>query len=60
MQSLELFSNGGGKINDADLESRPQAVLSSANAARLEELRRTYDPDGLFDSYLGETRPSRE
>ena len=59
MRSLEPFSNGGGKVNDADLEARPQAVLSTENAARLEELRAVYDPGGLFDSYLGETRPNR-
>lgn len=58
MRSLEPFSNGGGKVNDADLEARPHAVLSTQNAARLEELRAIYDPDGLFNSYLGETRPS--
>ena len=58
MRDLEPFSNGGGKVNDADLEARPQAVLSTRNAARLEELRAAYDPEGLFDSYLGETLPN--
>jgi FAD/FMN-containing dehydrogenase len=34
-------------------------AFSTGNAAKLEGLRARCDPDGLFDSYLGETRPSR-
>jgi FAD/FMN-containing dehydrogenase len=42
----------GVQFSDANLPVRPGQGLSPGNARWLEELRRTYDPDGLFCSYL--------
>jgi FAD/FMN-containing dehydrogenase len=51
MRRIEPHTNGGGKVNDNNLFSRPMAVLRPESAARLEQLRATYDPDGRFDTY---------
>ena len=53
MRKLLPHSVGGGKVNDCDLTAFRKAFLSAPNAARLEELRGTYDPDGLFHPALG-------
>jgi FAD/FMN-containing dehydrogenase len=53
MRRLLPCSIGGGKVNDCDLAAFPKAYLSAAHAARLEELRRTHDPDGLFHRPFG-------
>jgi hypothetical protein len=42
----------GTQFSDANPADRPDAGLSSPNAARLEELRAQYDPEGLLRSYL--------
>lgn len=42
----------GIQFADENLALRPANGLAAANAARLEELRARYDPDGLFKSYL--------
>ena len=42
----------GTQFSDANPADRPDRGLSSANAARLEELRGRYDPEGLLRSYL--------
>jgi FAD/FMN-containing dehydrogenase len=51
MARVEPYSVGGGKVNDSNLFTRPMAVMRPEAAARLEELRATYDPDGRFDAY---------
>jgi FAD/FMN-containing dehydrogenase len=52
MRRLEPFSEGI-QLADENLVERPHArYLSEENTARLEELRRAWDPDGLFHSYL--------
>ena len=52
IRRLEPFSEGI-QLADENLVERPHArYLSEANAARLEELRREWDPDGLFHGYL--------
>jgi FAD/FMN-containing dehydrogenase len=53
MRRLLPHSVGGGKVNDCDLAAFPKAYLSAENAERLEELRRSYDPAGLFHRPLG-------
>jgi FAD/FMN-containing dehydrogenase len=53
MRKLLPHSVGGGKVNDCDLTAFRKAFLSAPNAARLEELRGTYDRDGLFHPALG-------
>ena len=50
----------GGTANDSNLFVRPMAVMTPDDAARLEALRRTYDPHGRFDGYpstLPQARP---
>src|SRR5579875_2469754 len=42
----------GIQLADENLANRPARYLSEANAARLEELRARFDPDGRFLSYL--------
>ncbi len=42
----------GVYAGDADFTRRPDRFLSDASFARLQELRRRYDPDGLFASWL--------
>jgi FAD/FMN-containing dehydrogenase len=53
MRRLMPHSVGGGKVNDCDLTAFPKAILSAENAARLEEVRREYDPDRRFHLALG-------
>ncbi len=42
----------GVYTGDADFTRRPDRFLSDASFDRLQELRRQYDPDGLFVSWL--------
>jgi hypothetical protein len=56
---VEPFSIGGGKVNDSNLFVRPMAVLRPETAARLEQLRHDYDPDGRFDGYPAELPQAR-
>jgi FAD/FMN-containing dehydrogenase len=42
----------GTQFADANPADRPDRGLSPENAARLEQLRRRYDPDGLLHTYL--------
>lgn len=42
----------GTQCSDANPGDRPDRVLSPESAARLEELRGKFDPEGLFHSYL--------
>jgi FAD/FMN-containing dehydrogenase len=42
----------GVYTGDADLTRRPDRFLSDGSFARLQELRRQHDPDGLFVSWL--------
>jgi FAD/FMN-containing dehydrogenase len=48
---VEKYSIGGGYVGDSNLYEHPMAVLHPDSAARLEELRAKYDPEGRFDSY---------
>ncbi len=51
MRRLEHLSIGI-QLADENLVRRPARYLSEDNAARLEQLRARFDPDGLFLSYL--------
>jgi FAD/FMN-containing dehydrogenase len=52
IRRLEPFSEGI-QLADENLVERPHArFLSEANTARVEELRREWDPDGIFHGYL--------
>jgi FAD/FMN-containing dehydrogenase len=42
----------GLQFSDNNLADRPDIGLSPANAARVEEIRASYDPDGLLVSYM--------
>jgi hypothetical protein len=42
----------GLQFSDNNLADRPDIGLSPANAARVEEIRAKYDPDGLLFSYM--------
>jgi FAD/FMN-containing dehydrogenase len=53
MRRLLPYSTGGGKVNDCDLTAFAKDILSKENAARLEQVRSTYDPDGRFYPALG-------
>jgi FAD/FMN-containing dehydrogenase len=50
--ALAEFSTGGVYLNFAGLGEEPalQAATLGSNAARLDAIRRTYDPDGLFEA----------
>jgi hypothetical protein len=48
--SVEPLS-AGTQFADADLGQRFDRPLSDASLARMEELRATYDPTGLFYGY---------
>lgn len=51
LRSLAGHSRGV-QFSDANLAARPGAGLSQENARRLETLRRRYDPDDRFFSYM--------
>lgn len=53
MRRLEPFSVGI-QLADENLSNRPARYLSDENGARLEALRATHDPDGVFHSFLTE------
>jgi FAD/FMN-containing dehydrogenase len=59
LASIDRYTLGGGMVNDSNLFAHPMAVLSPDNAARLETLRATYDPDGRFYSYPTPLPPAR-
>ncbi|HJT95931.1 MAG TPA: FAD-binding oxidoreductase [Mycobacterium sp.] len=62
MNRIDSYSLGGGYVGDSNLFHHPMAVLDPSSAARLEKLRRTYDPEGRFFSYPSElplARPTR-
>ncbi|MFT3866655.1 MAG: FAD-binding oxidoreductase [Solirubrobacterales bacterium] len=42
----------GVQFSDANFAARPDRGLTVENAEQVEEIRRRYDPDGLFNSYL--------
>lgn len=52
MRSLEPLSSGI-QLADENLSDRPFRFMSGDNRQRLEAVRRKYDPDGLFHSYMG-------
>ena len=52
MRSLEPLASGI-QLADENLGARPFPFMSDANYRRLEVLRRKYDPDGRFFSYMG-------
>ena len=51
MRRMESISEGI-QLADENLIGRPARYLSPDNERRLEELRRSHDPDGRFHSYL--------
>jgi FAD/FMN-containing dehydrogenase len=51
-RSLAAAVGKGVYLGDTDFTRRPDRFVSDANFARLEEIRRRRDPDGLFCSYL--------
>lgn len=51
MRRFEAVSCGG-QMNDENIFRRPQAYLSEAASARLEELRAQYDPENVFVSFM--------
>jgi FAD/FMN-containing dehydrogenase len=51
-RSLAAAVGKGVYLGDTDFTRRPDRFVSEANFARLEEIRRRRDPDGLFCSYL--------
>jgi FAD/FMN-containing dehydrogenase len=50
MKRLEHLAVGA-KLNDENMARRPARYFSEAAAARLEALRRRYDPEGRFASF---------
>ncbi|WP_162460758.1 MULTISPECIES: FAD-binding oxidoreductase [unclassified Mycolicibacterium] len=56
---IDPYSLGAGYVGDSNLFLHPVAVLHPDNAARLEQLRRKYDPTGRFFSYPAELPPAR-
>lgn len=49
----------GHYVNEVEARRHPERIrhcFSDANWKRLQELRRTYDPDGVFHAYLGHPR----
>ena len=51
-RSLAVAVGKGVYLGDTDFTRRPDRFVSETNFARLEEIRRRRDPDGLFCSYL--------
>jgi FAD/FMN-containing dehydrogenase len=43
----------GIQLADENLGRRPAPFMAPANLARLDALRVRYDPDGLFNPYMG-------
>jgi FAD/FMN-containing dehydrogenase len=52
MREFEPLS-AGIQLADENLGVRPAPFMSSDNLRRLEELRRRWDPEGLFHSFMG-------
>jgi FAD/FMN-containing dehydrogenase len=59
MRRMEPISEGI-QLADENLLARPARYLSPENEQRLEELRRRYDPDGRFHSYLVASEPGSQ
>lgn len=45
--------SSGIQLADENLGRRPARFVSDENLARLDEVRATYDPDGLFHPWMG-------
>lgn len=52
MREMEHLASGI-QLADENLGRRPARFASGDNLARLDEVRSTYDPDGLFHSWMG-------
>lgn len=52
MRALQAHSVGI-QLADENLGRRPAPFMAPANLARLDALREQYDPDGLFNPYMG-------
>ncbi|MEZ5894774.1 MAG: FAD-binding oxidoreductase [Parvularculaceae bacterium] len=48
----------GGQMNDENMLRHPQRYFSPAAFEKLEALRKRHDPDGVFESFLGDPQPS--
>ena len=53
MRELEPVASGI-QLADENLAARPYRFMAAANLRRLEALRATHDPAGLFHSYMAE------
>jgi FAD/FMN-containing dehydrogenase len=56
MRAWEPYASGI-QLADENLINRPQRFVTDANLRRLDDLRATWDPDGMFVSWLG--RPAQ-
>lgn len=52
MSSMEGFATGV-QLADENLGRRPARFATDANMARLDELRSSFDPDGVFHPWMG-------
>ncbi len=52
LAAMEKLSSGC-QLADENLGERPQRFVTEANLARLDRLRRTYDPAGRFQPWMG-------
>jgi len=52
MKAMEKFGIGS-QLADENLGKRPTRFTQDKNLIRLDDLRRKYDPDGLFNSWMG-------
>ena len=52
MQNLSPFS-AGIQLADENLARRPARFMRDENLAKLDAIRRQYDPEGLFRSWSG-------
>jgi len=52
MRELEPLASGI-QLADENLGERPARFVSDAHMARLDDVRRVYDPDGLFHPWMG-------
>ncbi|MFJ2473875.1 FAD-binding oxidoreductase [Streptomyces sp. NPDC087659] len=57
MRAWEPYSSGI-QLADENLINRPCRFVTDENLRRLDDLRATWDPDGLFVSWLGRPEPA--
>jgi hypothetical protein len=52
LSAMQRFSSGC-QLADENLGERPQRFMTDANMAKLDRLRKTYDPEGRFQPWMG-------